>query len=119
MTAVVSAAIHVVIGRIHHRGVQRREPIDDLELLDRNDAIAAQRQNRAGHHLDCVIAADELQLRRPGCLHSPNAEPLDTAPQRLAVDRHAIHGDAIEGRLIALRIDVLPQSAADALRQRQ
>jgi hypothetical protein len=39
--------------------------------------------------------------------------------KRVAIHRDAVHGDAIEGRLITLGIDILPQCAADTLRQRQ
>src|SRR5256885_11017607 len=38
---------------------------------------------------------------------------------RLAVDRNSIHGDTVEGRLVALGVDVLAQHRAGALRERQ
>jgi hypothetical protein len=55
----------------------------------------------------------------PAGLRSLDAKTPESAPQRFAVHRDAIHGDAIEGRLVALRVDILAQRAADTLSQGQ
>ena len=119
LTAVVAAPIHIMVRGVHHGGVQRCIAVGDRQLLYWNDAIAAERQNRARHDFDGVLTAAKLQLRRSCRLNSLNAKAFQTAPQRFAVHGHPIHGDAIEGRLVALRVNIFAQRAADTLRQRQ
>ncbi len=116
----IAAPMDVVVGRtVHGRALSDAKPSVTIELLDRDDAVAAQRQNRACHHFDGFLAAAELERRGARRLDPLDAETLETAPQRFAVDRDPIHGDAIEGRLVALRVDIFAQRAADTLRQRQ
>jgi hypothetical protein len=88
-------------------------------LLDRDHAIAAHGENRAGHHFDGIVGAIQLERRRARGLGRLDAKAPVAAPQGLAIDRDPVHGDAIERRLVALRIDIFPQRPTDTLRQRQ
>jgi hypothetical protein len=108
-----------LVRRTFHSGGERCIAFGDQQLLNRNYAVAAQRQNRPCHHFDGVIAADKLELRCARRLNTLDTEAFETAPQCFAIHRHPIHCDAIEGRLVAFRVDIFAQSTADTLRQRQ
>ena len=112
--------MNIVIGRIHDHG----------RLSDANPSLTSScsigmTQSLPSGRIAPVItsmassARLELGRGRAGALDSLDAETALAAPQRVAVHRHAIHGDAIEGRMVALRINIFPQRSADTLRQRQ
>ncbi len=55
----------------------------------------------------------------PAPLGGLNPETPHAPPQGGAVHRDAVHGDAVERRLVPLRVNVLAQRSTDTLRQRQ
>jgi len=69
----------------------------------------------ARHYFNGVIAVVELERRRPGRLSAGNSESPLAAPQGRAVHRDAVHGDPVERRMVAFRIDIFAQRSADAL----
>lgn len=109
----------IVVRRCRHVAAERRCASAYLILLDGNDAIAGQREDRAGHHLDRIIARLEAQGRLPRALSRLNGELSLTPLQGLARDGYAVHGDAVERRVVALGVQFLAQRCTDTLAQRQ
>ena len=62
-----------------------------------------------------MAGSRELATRIPCCLHAFDAELASARFPRGAVDSDAIHGNAVEGRLVALGVDVFAQHRAHAL----
>ena len=62
--------------------------------------------------------AGERQRRVTGGLGRLDAQRARAAPAA-AGERHAVHGHAVERRLVTLGVDVLAQHRAGALRERQ
>ena len=119
LPSILAAAMDVAVTARDRRGFQARRAVGEFYLLNRDHAIATDGQNRAGHDLDGVPAPRQLHGRRSSRLQCLDRKPPHALPRRPAVDRNAVHRDAIERRLVPLRIDIFAQGAADTLRQRQ
>ncbi len=116
LAAVGAAPMNIVVRRIHHHGVEGCESLAHVDLLDRNDVVAANRQNGARHHFNCMFRGLELGRRRAGALDRLDMKPALAAPQRFAVHRHPVHGDAIKRRSVTFRINIFAQRSPDTLR---
>ncbi len=92
-------------------GFDRGRAVCNGDPLDRDDAVGASGQGRAGHNL-YAIPARERQGRIARGLCGLDREIPQTVRKIGMRDRDAIHHDPIERRLISLRHDALTQRAA-------
>ncbi len=115
--ALVAAARMHVAARLDCRSVRAaaRSRPRRVMLLDRHDRIAAGRQHGAGHDLDAVVGRGERQRRIARGLRGLDAQAARPLRRCAEDERDAIHRHAIEGRLVALGVDVLAQHRAGAL----
>ena len=98
-------------------GLDLRPAVGDREAFDGDHAVAARRQHRAGHHLEARLGRQGLRAGAGG-LRAGDAEASLAGAPRLAGDGDAVHGDAVERRLVALGPHRLRQHGARERRQR-
>jgi len=70
----------------------------DLELLDRNHAVAAGGKSHRSSLRFAASPPPASWAGAPAALNALDAEALEASPQCVAVYRHPVHGDAVEGR---------------------
>ena len=91
---------------------------DYRDPLDRHHAVAAAGQDGARHHLETGVATGQAERWLPGGLRSRDPESPRAPRMAAARECDAVHGHAIERRLIAFGVDVLGKDGARQRRQR-
>ncbi len=119
LATIGAAPVHVREGCRRCRRLDRRETLEHVNQFHGHDTIAADRQRGARHDFDGVVRTRKFQSRRASRLHGLDPEALRALARGGAIDRDAVHGDAIERRLITLGVNILAQGPAHALRQWQ
>ncbi len=111
--------MNVLPGLDRRLGVELGVAVAKLNLLHRDDAVATGRHDRSGHDFDAGVAIGQCQRRIARRLNSLDMQRARTAAHHATVDRNAIHGYTVEGRLVALGVDIFAKYRARALHERQ
>lgn len=119
LASIAAAPMHVLPRFDRDHLVEHRRITVSRDALDRHDGIAALRQHRPCHDLDAVRLVREDAGRIARALTALHMKAPQALAHRLRGERDAVHGHAVEGRLIALRVDVFLQQRAGALHERQ
>ena len=100
--------------RLHHRLV----PLDHYPL-DGNDGVGPARQHGAGHDLDAFRGRGNGHRRCAGALGARYPVAAAARLPCAMVDGDAVHGDPVEGGLVAFGVDGLAQHGPGAVLQRR
>ena len=111
-----ATTMHMAPRRRFATGLDFGVAIRRLDLLHRNDRVAAARHHRARHDLETVGLRSQVENRRAGGL-GPGDPELPSIPGA-ARECDAVHRHAIERRRIALRPQRRAQDAAGSGRER-